>query len=68
MLFTVNNYLITIKKDLLSVINNYLILINKFSISVINYRPIKPILIILILIFSYRAAKTGGFYDKKLDN
>ncbi len=57
-----------IKEDLLLIINNYLILINKFSIFIINYRSIKPILIILILIFSYRAAKTGGFYGKKLDN
>ena len=46
-------------------INNYLILISENLLFIINNRLI---LIILILILPYRAIRTDGFYDKKLNN
>ncbi len=68
LLFTINNYLILINESSISIINDRLILISKFSIFIVNYRLIKLILIILILNFFYRAARTGGLCGKKLNN
>ncbi len=65
---TINNYLVTIIKNLLLTVNNYRISINKFSIFTINYHLIGSMLIILILIFPHRAARTGGLYGRGLNN